>query len=259
MALKFKLTAAAVLPSFIRQASLQRPAPIVKLDQLIANFQRISRSSARQPIIDRRVRVDGAVTTQINLAVDRFSEVTLDATLVQPASRRLCLMLNKPVGILSATTDATHPTVLDLINDPDKTTLHLVGRLDRNTSGLVLLTNDGRWSKALMHPMLKVPKVYHVTTRDPISADAPAQFAAGFYFETEALTTQPAHLDILTSHTARLTLHEGRYHQVKRMFYRIGNQVTALHRESIGDIALPPDLAPGQWRPVPPQLTHITS
>lgn len=229
----------------------------MKLDQLIANFQLGSRISARQPIIDRRVRVDGVFTTQINREVDRFTEVTLDETVVQPANRRLCLMLHKPVGVLSATTDAVHPTVLDLIDDPDKSTLHLVGRLDRNTSGLVLLTNDGRWSKRLMNPTLKVPKVYHVTTRDPIPPDAPVQFSAGFYFETEDLTTQPAVLKILTPHSARLTLHEGRYHQVKRMFHRIGNHVTDLHREAIGNIALPPDLPPGQWRPVPPEHTRI--
>jgi 16S rRNA pseudouridine516 synthase len=229
----------------------------MKLDQLIANFQLGSRTSARQPIIDRRVRVDGVLTTKINLEVDRFTEVTLDDTTVQPSTRRLCLMLHKPAGVLSATTDAVHRTVLDLINDPDKTTLHLVGRLDRNTSGLLLLTNDGRWSKALMHPTLKVPKVYLVTTRDPIPPDAPQQFAAGFYFQTEDLTTQPAELDILTTHTARLTLHEGRYHQVKRMFHRLGNQVTALHRERIGDIELPLDLAPGHWLPVSAEFTQI--
>lgn len=214
----------------------------------------MGRTRARQVILDRRVAVEGNPITRFDQEVDRFSCVTLDDTIVQASARRLCLMLNKPVGVLSATTDATHRTVIDLIDDPDKATLHLVGRLDRNTSGLVLLTNDGRWSKALMHPTLKVPKVYHVTTRDPIAPEAPDRFARGFYFETEDLTTQPAALEILTSHTARLTLHEGRYHQIKRMFYRLGNRVTALHRESIGDIHLPADLAPGHWRALPPQI-----
>jgi 16S rRNA pseudouridine516 synthase len=166
-------------------------------------------------------------------------------------------MLHKPLGVVSATVDARHSTVLDLIDDPDKGSLHLVGRLDRHTSGLVLLTNDGRWSKILMHPSRKVPKTYHVTTRDPIPADAPERFATGFYFHTEDLTTRPAELEILTPHTARLTLHEGRYHQIKRMFHRLDNRITALHRECIGDIVLPPDLAPGKWQPVPRELCGI--
>ena len=167
-------------------------------------------------------------------------------------------MLHKPVGVLSATTDLKHRTVIDLIDDPDRETLHLVGRLDRNTSGLMLLTNDGRWSKQLMDPALKVPKVYRVETRDPISMEAPAQFAKGFYFETENLTTRPAELEILSSHSARLTLHEGRYHQVKRMFYRIGNQVTRLHRESVGDIQLPSGLGPGEWRAVAGEQCRVS-
>jgi 16S rRNA pseudouridine516 synthase len=93
-----------------------------------------------------------------------------------------------------------------------------------------------------------VPKVYLVETRDPIPPEAVAAFAQGFYFHTEDLTTLPAALEILAERRARLTLHEGRYHQVKRMFHRTGNRVTALHRERIGGIALPEGLAPGDWR-----------
>jgi 16S rRNA pseudouridine516 synthase len=157
-------------------------------------------------------------------------------------------MLHKPTGILSATKDDQHPTVLDLIDDPDKHTLHIAGRLDRSTSGLVLLTNDGRWSKRLMAAEEKVPKVYLVETLDPIAPEAVDAFARGFYFHTEDITTLPAELVILSERTARLTLHEGRYHQVKRMFHRVSNRVVSLHRESIGGIALPPDLEPGKWR-----------
>ncbi|WP_221032534.1 pseudouridine synthase [Actomonas aquatica] len=223
----------------------------MKLDRLLAKHRLMGRTQARTLLLARRVRVDGEIETRFDTEVDRFSAVLVDDEIVQPAARRLYLMLHKPVGVVSATSDAEHRTVLDLIDDPDKDTLHLVGRLDRNTSGLVLLTNDGRWSKALMHPDKKVAKVYRVTTRDPIAPDAVAAFAEGFYFHTEDLTTQPAHLEILTAHTARLTLHEGRYHQVKRMFHRIQNRVTALHRESIGDYVLPEDLPPGEWRMVP--------
>ena len=226
----------------------------MKLERLLAKHQLMGRSAARQAILASRVQIDDTTINAFDYEVDRFARVTLDDTVVQAAARRLCLMLHKPVGVLSATTDAKHPTVIDLIDDPEKHTLHLVGRLDLNTSGLVLLTNDGRWSKALMHPDKKVPKTYLVATLEPIPATAPTEFEEGFYFETENLTTLPAKLEILTPHSARVTLHEGRYRQVRRMFHRVGCKVTALHRESIGDLHLPTDLPPGHHRPVPPEL-----
>ncbi len=220
----------------------------MKLDRLIARHESTGRNRARQAIIGGRVCVDDAVETGIDREMGRFNRVELDGVLIQQAERLLHIMLNKPVGIVSATLDAEHRTVLDLIDDPDRHSLHIVGRLDKSTSGLVLLTNDGRWSKKLMDPNHKVAKVYRVETRDPIPPEAVAAFAAGFYFHTEDLTTLPAELEILSERSARLTLHEGRYHQIKRMFHRTGNRVTALHRERIGSIALPDDLAPGEWR-----------
>jgi len=220
----------------------------VKLDRLIARHESTGRNRARQAIIGGRVRVDGAVETGIDREVGRFQRVEMDGTLIQQAERLLHIMLHKPVGVVSATSDAEHRTVIDLIDDPDRHSLHIVGRLDKNTSGLVLLTNDGRWSKKLMDPNHKVAKVYRVETRDPIPPEAVTAFAAGFYFHTEDLTTLPAELEILSEKIARLTLHEGRYHQIKRMFHRIGNRVTSLHREQIGSITLSDDLAPGEWR-----------
>ena len=208
----------------------------------------MGRNRARELVVARRVAVNGELVTKIDVEVGRFSRVELDGVVIQRAERLLHLMLNKPIGVVSATSDAEHRTVIDLIDDPDKESLHLVGRLDRSTSGLVLLTNDGRWSKALMDPTRKVPKTYLVETRDSIPREAVEAFAKGFYFHTEDLTTLPAELEILGERRARLTLHEGRYHQVKRMFHRTGNRVIALHRERIGNIRLPEDLAPEQWR-----------
>lgn len=220
----------------------------MKLDRLLAKHDSMGRTQARRLIVSGRVTVDGSVCIRIDQEVDRFMTVVIDDTTLQSSERLLHLMVNKPAGVVSATSDAEHQTVIDLIDDPDKESLHLVGRLDRNTTGLVLLTNDGRWSKALMDPSRKVPKVYLVGTCDPIPTEAVEAFSRGFYFHTEDLTTLPAELEILSEREARLTLHEGRYHQVKRMFHRIGNRVTSLHRERIGMIELPPDLAPGEWR-----------
>lgn len=220
----------------------------MKLDRILAKHESMGRNRARARILDGQVRVDGVETRRFDHEVDRFTKVELDEVVVQEPERLLHVMLHKPIGVVSATSDPEHPTVIDLIDDPNRDTLHLVGRLDRNTSGLVLLTNDGRWSKALMDPARKVPKVYRIQTRDPIPAEAIAAFAEGFYFHTEDLVTKPAKLEIIGECEARLTLHEGRYHQIKRMFHRLGNRVTALHREQIGALILPADLGPGEWR-----------
>ncbi|GAA5147684.1 pseudouridine synthase [Prosthecobacter algae] len=224
----------------------------MKLDRFLAKQSSMGRTAAHRLIAAKRVRVDGEVCANNQQEVDRFTRIELDETVLQQPERALYLMLNKPVGILSATTDPVHPTVIDLLDDPDKHTLHIAGRLDRGTSGLVLLTNDGRWSKRLMEPVERVPKVYLVETAEDIIPEAIAAFAAGFYFHTEDITTQPAELQILAPRQARLTLYEGRYHQVKRMFHRVQNRVTALHRESIGSLHLPADLQPGQWRALTP-------
>lgn len=234
-----------------------RQSPNVKLDRLLAKHRSMGRTAAHQAIAARRVKVDDAVVTDSHLEIDRFTRVELDGDLVQQAARLLHIMLHKPVGVVCATVDAQHRTVLDLVDDPDKHTLHIAGRLDGSTSGLVLLTNDGRWSKPLMAPETKVPKVYLVETADPIPPSAVAAFAEGFHFHTEDIITRPAELEILGERTARLTLHEGRYHQVKRMFHRVGNRVVRLHRKSIGSIVLPPGLAPGGWRHLTPDEVRM--
>jgi len=226
----------------------------MKLDRLIAAHQSMGRQAAHLAIAGKHVRVDGVVVTDSHHPVDRFMRVAVGDVIIQQPERALYIMLHKPVGVLSATKDDQHPTVLDLLDDPDKHTLHIAGRLDRATSGLVLLTNDGRWSKQLMAAEHKVPKVYLVETADAIAADAVTAFAQGFYFHTEDITTLPAELVILGERSAKLTLHEGRYHQVKRMFHRVSNRVVGLHRESIGSFVLPADLPPGHWRFIEPQL-----
>ena len=225
----------------------------MKLDRLIAKHRQMGRTAALRAIAGRKVQVNGLVVADGHAEVDRFCMVMLDDEPVRVAERGLYLVMHKPVGWLSATKDAQHPTVLDLIDDPDKQTLHLAGRLDRNTSGLLILTNDGNWSKRLMAADFKVPKVYRVETDVPVPPEAVEAFDRGFYFHTEDITTLPAKLEILGEHLARVTLHEGRYHQVKRMFHRLGCRVTALHRESVGALRLPEDLKPGEWREMTPE------
>lgn len=220
----------------------------MKLDRLIGRHGWLGRRQAHELIAAGRVRVDGTVITDGQHEVDRFMRVLLDDEIVQGAARRLHVMLHKPAGHVSATTDAEHPTVMDLIEDADKSSLHIAGRLDRASTGLLLLTNDGRWSMQLMDAAAHVPKAYLVKTASPLSEEDVMAFDAGFHLLPEDIITLPAGLEILGEREARVTLREGRHHQIKRMFGRLGNRVLRLHRERIGGLSLPNDLAPGQWR-----------
>jgi len=203
-----------------------------------------------------RVRVDGAVEKNTQREIGEFTQVALDEQFLQN-TQAIYLMLHKPAGYLSATTDPNHPTVMELINTEDSPeTLHIAGRLDRATTGLLLLTNDGQWSRQLTDPAKEgepgTPKIYQVETSEPISESTHDLFSQGIYFAYEDLTTQPAELEILGTHLCRLTIYEGRYHQVKRMFHAAGNNVRSLHRISVGNITLDPALAPREYR----QLTQ---
>lgn len=219
----------------------------MKLNRLIAKHDSLGRTMAHRLIAARRVKVNDSIAIEGTREIDRFTTVSLDGSVIQQGERALHIMLHKPAGVVSVTVDPVHRTVIDLIDDPDKHTLHPAGRLDRSTSGLVLLTNDGRWSKRITD-VTDVPKVYVVGTCDPITAETVEAFARGFHFPTENITTLPAKLEIIGERIARLTLREGRYHQVKRMFWRVGNRVVTLHRESIGPIRLPDELKAGEWR-----------
>lgn len=218
-----------------------------RIDRLLSQALGCPRKAIRPLLAAGRVQADGVCVRDIHQVVDAFTRITVDGQVLQ-ARTPLYLMLHKPKGCASATQDPQHPTVLDLIDAPFRDELHIAGRLDFNTTGLLLLTNDGGWSRLLTDPQHSLPKVYLVTTEDPIEPHYADVFAQGIYFAYENLTTRPAQLQILDTHHARLTLMEGRYHQVKRMFGHFNNKVLALHRERIGGLALPDDLAPGHWR-----------
>lgn len=225
----------------------------MRLDHFIAKSLRVSERTAREAIASGQVVINGEVEQNHRSEVNQFCGVTHRGETIQTAGTRRYLMLHKPVGILSATSDRQHTTVVDLIDLPDRDTLHLAGRLDRSSSGLVLLTNDGEWSTSLTEPEQKVDKVYLVETDRPIPPEAPERFAEGFPFSPENITTLPAQLEILSPVKARVTLHEGRYHQIKRMFHRLdGIRLRSLHREAIGTLQLPDDLKPGEWREILP-------
>lgn len=194
-----------------------------------------------------RVVVDGKVATDIGQVIEQFSHVVLDTEILQ-ADKPIYVMLNKPVGVVSATRDDRHTTVIDLLERDDRAELHIAGRLDFNSSGLLLLTNDGQWSRQLSSPEQNICKLYWVKLEKPITEKYIQSFAEGLYFAFEGITTRPARLRILNEFTAEIELVEGRYHQIKRMFGRFDNRVLELHRLAVGEIQLDPALAPGQSR-----------
>jgi 16S rRNA pseudouridine516 synthase len=191
--------------------------------------------------------VDGKPATSINQVIGQFTHVRLDDEVLQ-ARQPSYVMMHKPTGVVSATRDDKHKTVIDLLARADRGELHIAGRLDFNSSGLLLLTNDGRWSRQLSSPQSKISKLYRVTLERPLTTDYVEAFAAGMYFEYEGIKTQPAGLRIIDDYLAEVSLMEGRYHQIKRMFGRFDNRVLQLHRIAVGSLALDPALPAGQSR-----------
>ena len=216
----------------------------MKLTRFLFHHASLGRKEARIVLSAGKVYVDGEVQRDGSAQIGDFTQVSLDGALLRK-KRAVYIMLNKPAGYLSATTDPEHPTVMELIDEPEE--LHLAGRLDRASTGLLLLTNDGKWSRQITEPKEGVPKVYLVETADHITEETCVKFKEGIYFAYEDITTQPAELEIITTTSVRLTIYEGKYHQIKRMFHAVGNRVTALHRISVGNISLG-DLAEGEYR-----------
>lgn len=219
----------------------------MRLDRFIESRLGYSARRVRELFLQRLVLLNDVAVSDGRGRITEFCRVEAEGKILQ-ARTPVYIMLHKPQACVSATRDAKNKTVIDLINFPEKETLHLAGRLDFNTTGLLLLTNDGKWSRKITQPQQKIPKTYLVKTQDEITPEYMSVFAQGIYFSFENLTTLPAELIILSSHSAQLTIYEGRYHQIKRMFGFFNNEVVALHRLSMGDIVLDKSLAAGGYR-----------
>lgn len=175
--------------------------------------------------------------------------IRIDGQPLDPAPG-LCVLLHKPVGYTCSTRD-TGRLVYDLLPPRwrlRQPVLSTVGRLDRDTSGLLLLTDDGGLLHRIISPKAQLPKVYEATLAQPLRGDEAATFASGtLLLDNETRPLLPAALEVIEPRRVRVTLHEGRYHQVRRMFAALGNHVSALHRSRIGGLSLQ-GLAEGQWR-----------
>ena len=221
---------------------------LTRLDKLLADSGVCSRSEAKALIRAGRVTVNGAVP---RLAEEKYAPesalICVDGEVVSCASQRY-VMLYKPAGVLSATEDAKQETVLDLLSPQlRRQGLFPVGRLDKDTTGLLLLTNDGDFAHRVISPKKHVPKVYIARVNGTLDASDAAAFADGLTL-SDGTPCLPAALEILQPELGRVTVFEGKYHQVKRMFASRGKHVTELHRERVGGVALDPELAPGDYR-----------
>ncbi len=224
---------------------------LMRLDRLIGRQSGLGRNAVREMLATGVVTVGGEPERDGRRAIGPFETVLAGETVIQEREARY-VMLHKPAGILSATSDDEHTTVVDLIDEPWANELHLAGRLDRATTGLVILTNDGAFSESLTEPGAKVAKTYVVTTDLPVPDEAVAAFEAGMPFAKEGIVTQPAEVEKLSERVTRLTIYEGKHHQVKRMFARFDVRVTGLHRESVGRYHLTEDLSAGAYRTFEP-------
>jgi 16S rRNA pseudouridine516 synthase len=218
----------------------------MRLDRLVSKFLELGSRNARERLASRAVTVNGVTESDGSRLIGCIDRVELGNTVLQSRTPHY-IALHKPSGYVSATTDPEHPTVIDLIDAPWADELHLAGRLDRFTTGLVILTNDSHFSEALTLPEQKVPKTYFVDTDVTISIGAVAAIRSGIRLEKENVTTAPASIELFSERSCRLTIYEGKHHQVKRMFAKFDTKVTRLHRESVGSVALE-SLKPGQWR-----------
>jgi 16S rRNA pseudouridine516 synthase len=219
----------------------------MRLDRYLSSVSLLSRSQAQRAIRAGRVRVDGVAVTQPARDCPVNASVELDGRPLERPGHRY-FMLHKPQGYVCSSADPHNSTVLELLHEPVLRGLHFAGRLDKDATGLVLITDDGAWSHRIVAPHRLCPKTYRVDLAEPLSAEAAASLRSGVRLRHETEPTRPASLEMLSATRLRLTIHEGRYHQVKRMLAAVGNRVVGLHRERIATLCLDASLQPGQYR-----------
>lgn len=217
----------------------------MRLDKFISKSTEYSVTDAIALIENKRVSVNGNISSLASDQAHKNSVVTLDDKILTARKSRY-FMLNKPVDTICSNIDERYPSALNLLNVEKVDELHIAGRLDADTTGLVLITDDGHWSFNLTSPKNNCEKLYKVTLVRPLTPDAIPLFRDGMLLQGASKLTLPAKLHIIDPHNVLLTLTEGRYHQVKRMFVLIGNRVKSLHRQRIGNVELDVDI--GQWR-----------
>ena len=232
----------------------------MRLDRLLAQ-EMVSRKAMKQALLKKEILVDNFPASSLSQNVDTgLQKLVFKGQQIQGYEHNY-LMLHKPNGVVTASKDKKLPTVMDLLPpDIQSDQLYAVGRLDRDTTGLLLLTNNGPLGFQLLHPQYHVDKSYQVVVNGPLTSDHIQKFKDGIVF-LDGTTCKPAQLEILdispTESHASITISEGKFHQVKKMFLSVGVKVTALKRVQFGDFTLDPELAKGQFRPLNPEELEI--
>lgn len=224
----------------------------MRLDKYLAEMGVGTRQEVKKQIRQGKAAVNGTVVKAADTKIDETSdEVTISGRNISYVSYEY-YMLNKPAGVVSATEDRRDTTVIDLIKEKKRKDLFPVGRLDKDTEGLLLITNDGDLAHRLLAPKKHVDKVYYAKIDGMVTEEDVKRFAEGIDIGAEEEEmTRPAKLDIMKSaeeSEIRLTIHEGKFHQVKRMFLAVGKEVTYLKQERMGTLCLDENLKPGEYR-----------
>ncbi|WP_448554546.1 16S rRNA pseudouridine(516) synthase RsuA [Thalassotalea montiporae] len=219
----------------------------MRLDKYICKSTELTRNEAKKLLKSGEVRVDGEVIKNSAFKVADDAEVTIEGEQLSLIGQRY-IMMNKPQDTICSNVDEVHPSLLHFLEIDRAFELHIAGRLDADTTGLVLITDDGKWSHNIISPKKQCEKTYRVWLAEPVTDEVAEKFAEGVQLNGENQLTLPAKLEMIDEREVLLTIVEGKYHQVKRMFAAVGNHVEALHRERIGGITLDDDLMLGEWR-----------
>lgn len=220
----------------------------MRLDKFLAETTGLTRSQAAKVLRQSAVTINGKIEKSGAAKVSPDDEIYYDGERLMWVENGQYIMLHKPQGYICSHEDGDYPTIYQFFDYPLSARLHSAGRLDVDTTGLVLLTDDGQWSHRITSPKFHCEKTYLVTLADPVEANYVQACADGILLRGEKEPTKPATLEILDDYNVNLTLSEGRYHQVKRMFAALGNKVVALHRWKIGNVVLDEHLAEGEFR-----------
>ena len=232
----------------------------MRLDNLLAQ-EKISRKTMKQALLKGDILVDSCPARSLAQNIDTGLQELLFRGRIIQGYEHTYLMLHKPAGVVTANRDTELQTVMDLLSpDIQSDKLYAVGRLDRDTTGLLLLTDNGPLGFQLLHPQYHVDKTYQVEVNGLLTPDHIQAFQKGIVF-LDGTVCKAARLEILSaspSHSqASITISEGKFHQVKKMFLSVGVKVVSLKRVQFGDFTLDPELAEGQFRPLNPEELEI--
>lgn len=219
----------------------------MRLDRFLCEMNIGSRSQVKSLVKQGQVSVNGEIVRSADQRIDEFLDVVAFQGRVLQYQQFHYYMLNKPQGVVTATKDNTCATVMDLLSAELRKNLFPVGRLDKDTEGFLLITDDGELAHRLLSPSKHVNKTYQVTIAHPITEEECQHLEQGVDIGEDTLT-RPAKVEVLSGNMILLTIHEGKFHQVKRMLKAVDNEVIALKRISFGALRLDEALKPGEYR-----------